>query len=278
MTWQSSRRNGCASKPSRAAAIFYIMAAPIGADFSLPRAVAAEHVAGNGANAFTPEQRAAFGQLVKEYLLSNPEVLIAAQSVLEARHEKIQTDRFKTLIRENAKSIYRNPNDAAAGDPNGDITIVEFSDYNCPYCRRGLPQVQDLIKNDKRIRLVFNELPILSKGSDETARGALAAKRQGKHWEFHQAMLAIKGQADEATSLKVAERLGLDVAKFKSDAASKDVDIEIEEMKALARKIGINGTPHYLVGDKSISGAPQDLSKQLNALIAEFRKTGCDIC
>src|SRR5690606_2919987 len=125
---------------------------------------------------------------------------------------------------------YRNPNSSVAGDPNGDITVVEFFDFNCGYCRRGLPEVQKLIASDAKVRVVFKELPILSKGSEEAAKVALAAKRQGKYWEFHQAMLSSKGQANEASSLKVAESLGLDMAKLKADMASDAVSQELEDM------------------------------------------------
>ena len=128
------------------------------------------------------------------------------------------------------------------------------------------------------MRVVFKELPILSKGSEEAAKVALAAKRQGKYWEFHQAMLSSKGQANEASALKIAESLGLDMEKIKTDMASDEVKNELGDMKALAKKMGVNGTPHFLVGDKSIPGAPEDLHDQLEKLVTEFRKNGCSAC
>ncbi len=228
--------------------------------------------------AFSDDQKKAIGDIVKDYLLQNPEVLIDVQAALESKLEKEQGEKLKSFMAENAKDIYRNADSPVAGDPNGDITVVEFFDYNCGYCKRGLTEIQKLIQSDKKVRLVFVELPILSKGSDEAARAALAAKRQGKYWEFHQAILTSKGQANEAVSLKVAEALGLDMAKFKVDMAGDDVKAELEKMKALAKKMGINGTPHFLVGDKSIPGAPEDLHDQLQTLVSEFRKTGCTTC
>jgi protein-disulfide isomerase len=231
-----------------------------------------------GSPAFSDEQKKVIGEIVKDYLMKNPDVLVDVQAALEAKLEKEQSEKLKTFMSENAKDIYRNPESPVAGDPNGDITVVEFFDYNCGYCKRGLPEVQKLIQGDKKVRFVFKELPILSKGSEEAARAALAAKRQGKYWEFHQAMLGGKGQANEASSVKAAEALGLDMAKFKSDMASDGVKEELEKMKALAKKMGINGTPHFLVGDKSIPGAPEDLHSQLESLVTEFRKTGCSAC
>lgn len=228
--------------------------------------------------AFSDEQKKAIGDIVKDYLMKNPEVLVDVQAALEAKLEKEQSEKLKTFMSENAKDIYRNPDSPVAGDPNGDITVVEFFDYNCGYCKRGLTEVQKLINSDKKVRFVFKELPILSKGSEETARAALAAKRQGKYWEFHQAMLSVKGQANEAASLKAAEALALDMTKFKADMAGDAVKDELEQMKALAKKMGINGTPHFLVGDKSIPGAPEDLHVQLEGLVADFRKSGCGYC
>lgn len=232
----------------------------------------------SAADAFSDEQKAQIGEIVKDYLIKNPEVIIEIQAALEAKMEKEQADKLKSFMSENAKTIYRNPNSSVAGNPDGDITVVEFFDYNCGYCKRGMPELQKLIENDKRVRVVFKELPILSKGSEEAARAALAAKRQGKYWEFHQAMMSNKGQANEASSLKAAEGLGLDMAKLKADMKGAEVTDELEQMKALAKKMGISGTPHFLVGDKSIPGAPEDLHSQLESLVADFRKNGCSYC
>lgn len=231
-----------------------------------------------GGSAFSDEQKKALGEIIKDYLVKNPEVMIEVQNALDEKVEKLQSAKLKTFMAENGKSIYRSPNSSVAGDPEGDITVVEFFDFNCGYCKRGLPEVQKLIENDKKVRVVFKELPILSKGSEEAAKAALAAKRQGKYWEFHQAMLGSKGQANEATALKVAGSLGLDIGKLKTDMASDAVKTELDDMKALASKMGINGTPHFLVGDKSIPGAPEDLHDQLEKLVTEFRKDGCPAC
>jgi protein-disulfide isomerase len=231
-----------------------------------------------GGSVFTDEQKKALGEIIKDYLVKNPEVMIEVQNALDEKVEKQQNAKLKTFMAENGKAIYRSPNSSVAGDPDGDITVVEFFDFNCGYCKRGLPEVQKLIHDDKKVRFVFKELPILSKGSEEAAKVALAAKRQGKYWEFHQAMLGSKGQANEASALKVAESLGLDMAKIKTDMASDEVKHELNDMKALASKIGVNGTPHFLVGDKSIPGAPEDLHDQLEKLVTEFRKDGCASC
>jgi protein-disulfide isomerase len=231
-----------------------------------------------GGNVFTDEQKKALGEIIKDYLIKNPEVMIDVQNALDEKSQKDQDAKLKAFMADNAKSIYRAPNSSVAGNPDGDVTVVEFFDFNCGYCKRGFPEVQRLIHDDKKIRFVFKELPILAKGSEEAAKVALAAKRQGKYWEFHQAMLGSKGQANEATALKVAESLGLDMNKIKTDMASDDVKNELLDDLKLAKTLGVNGTPHFLVGDKAIPGAPDDLHDQLEALVTEFRKNGCSTC
>lgn len=231
-----------------------------------------------GGATFSDEQKKALGEIIKDYLIKNPEIMVDVQTALDEKMQKDQDAKLKSFMAENAKSIFRSPGSSIAGDANGDITVVEFFDYNCGYCKRGLPEVQKLLQDDKKVRFVFKELPILSKGSEEAARIALAVKRQGKYWEFHQAMLGAKGHADEASALKIAASLGVDMAKVKADMASDDVKNELRDDVLLAKKMGINGTPHFLVGDKSIPGAPEDLHDQLEALVTGFRKEGCPIC
>jgi protein-disulfide isomerase len=125
----------------------------------------------------------------------------------------------------------------------------------------------------------MKEFPILSKGSEETAKVALAAKMQGKYWEFHRAMLETQGQANEASALKVAEKVGLNIAKLKVDLASAEVNKEIDDTRKLAQKLGIQGTPHFLVGDRPIGGAPEGLTQMLVDAASEIRKSGgCKVC
>lgn len=244
-----------------------------------PEGVRAEPVAPTaGGSAFTDEQKKALGEIIKDYLVKNPEIMFEVQNALDEKTQKEQDAKLKAFMAENAKSIYRSPGSAVAGNPDGDITVVEFFDFNCGYCKRGLPEVQKLIQDDKNVRVVFKELPILSKGSEEAAKVALAAKRQGKYWEFHQALLGSKGQANEASALKVAESLGLDMNKIKADMASDDVKNELLAEMKLAKTMGVNGTPHFLVGNKSIAGAPDDLHEQLEALVTDFRKNKCTTC
>lgn len=227
---------------------------------------------------FDDNQKRGIEQVVKDYLLSHPEVLIEVQSSLELKMAREEAERTKKLVAENAKELYRHPDAPVAGNPDGDITIVEFFDYNCGYCKRGFQNVLQLIETDPNVRVVFKELPILSKDSEEAAKIALAARAQGKYWEMHRALIESKGRVTEAFALDQAKKLGLDVAKLKVDKDGEPVKAELARVEALARKMNINGTPHFLVGNEGIGGAPEDLLELLTSKVAQLRKEGCAYC
>lgn len=227
---------------------------------------------------FTDKQKQGIGQIVKDYLIANPEIFLDIQTALEAKMEKAQAEQLKAVIASNAAEIFREPNASLAGNADGDITVVEWFDYNCGFCKRGLSEVVKLVERDPKVRVVFKELPILSKGSEEAAKIALAAKRQGKYWEIHRALLSARGQANEASALKIAEQHGLDMDKLKKDMASPEVQAELDHSELLAKKMGINGTPHFVIGDRSIPGAPENLFEQIESHVSELRKNGCSYC
>ena len=230
------------------------------------------------ATKLSPDQKKEIEQIVKSYLVANPEIFVDIQNALQEKVEKEQTEKLKVAVSQNAAEIYRAPAASIGGNPNGDITVVEFFDYNCGYCKRGLHDVIKLVETDPKVRVVFKELPILSKGSEEASRVALAAQRQGKYWELHKAMLGAKGQMNETAALQIAEKLGLDMTKLKADMASPEVKAEVDKSEALAKKMGVNGTPHFLIGDRAIAGAPEDLYDQLERNVTELRKQGCSYC
>jgi protein-disulfide isomerase len=223
-------------------------------------------------------QRKEVHGLIKEFLVSNPEILIEVQNALETKMDKLQNERVAAAIKGNAKEIFRPAASPVIGNAKGDVTVLEFFDYNCGYCKRAFGDVARLVEQDSQVKLIMKELPILSKGSEETAKVALAAKMQGKYWEFHRAMIEAPGQAGEASALRVAEKLNLDMAKLKKDMASAVVKKEIDDTRALAQKLGIQGTPHFFVGDRIIPGAPENLYEQMSKLVAEVRKEGCGVC
>ena len=204
--------------------------------------------------------------------------MLEVNNVLEAKMDKIQSERMAVAVKENADELFRPTGSPIAGNAKGDVTMIEFFDYNCGYCKKAFVDVAQAIDKDKQVKLVLKEFPILSKGSEEAARVALAAKMQGKYWEFHRAMLETQGQANEASALKVAEKLGLDMTKLKKDMASAEVKKEIDDTRKLATKMGIQGTPHFIVGDRIIPGAPENLAELLGKNVADVRKEGCKVC
>ncbi len=228
---------------------------------------------------FSPDQRKAIEAIIKDYLVANPEVFLEVQSALEARMEEIQAKRLQAAIAAQAEEIYRSPGAPVAGNPKGDVTIVEFFDYNCGYCKRAFSDIAKLVEQDAKVKLVLKELPILSKGSEEAARVALAAKAQGKYWDVHRALLTLRGQANEQTALAAAEKAGADMTKLKADMKSEAVTQEIARVRELAQSMGIQGTPHFLVADRAIAGAPQNLLETMSQHIADVRKEGgCKVC
>lgn len=227
---------------------------------------------------FSAEQRTAIESIVKDYLIKNPEILLEVQSALELKVAQQEAEKTKTLVAEHAKEIYHAPTSPVAGNPKGDITVVEFFDYNCGYCRRGFSEVAKLVEQDKNVRVVFAELPILGDDSVRAAHVALAAKEQGKYWEVHSGLLSSSGKVNEAIALKVAEKVGLDMEKLKADMKSPAVQAELDRVKGLADKLAINGTPHFLVGDKAVPGAPDNLFDVIESHVADLRKSGCAYC
>jgi protein-disulfide isomerase len=224
------------------------------------------------------DQRQQIEAIIKDYLTNNPEILLEMQNALEAKMDKLQAERTAAVIKGNAPEIFRPAFSPVVGNAKGDVPIIEFFDYNCGYCKRAFVDVAKLIDKEKQVRFILKELPILSKGSEEASRVALAVKMQGKYWEFHRAMLESSGQANEASALRTAEKVGVDMAKLKKDMASAEVKKEIEDTRALAAKLGIQGTPHFMVGDRIIPGAPENLLERMTKLVAEVRQEGCKVC
>jgi protein-disulfide isomerase len=214
-------------------------------------------------------------QTVRDFLIKNPQILVEMASELDKRQATEQEAQQKKAISDNADAIFRSPVSHVVGNPNGDVSVVEFFDYNCPYCRRALPDVVKLVNDDGKVRLVLKELPILSDDSVAAAKLALASNKQGKYFEMHQKLLSKPGKADKEKALRIAKELGLDVDQLQKDAEDPDIKKALDEAKVLAQKLSLQGTPLFLIGDRRIPGAPDDLFDQLNAKIAEVRQKGC---
>ena len=232
-----------------------------------------------GATEFTPAQKSEIEAIIKGYLVQKPEVLREAIGVLEAREKAAEAKAREAVINDSSGLIYSGANQAVIGNPNGKITLVEFFDYNCGYCKRALPDLARLMKENPDLRVVLRDFPILSPGSVEAAKVANAARLQfqgEKFWEFHQKLLGSHSPAGKAEALAAAKELGADMEKLEKDAASPSVTAGIEESENLAKSLQITGTPSYVVGGEVVVGAVG--FDALRAEVENVKKCGKAIC
>ena len=213
--------------------------------------------------------------VMRDYLVSNPEILVDMSQELDKRQQAAADEMQKQGIGDNAEKIFRSNYAYVGGNPEGDVTVVEFFDYNCGYCKQALPDVVKLTEQDDTVRVVFKELPIFGEDSESAARAALAAKEQGKYFEMHQRLFNDPGKANKAKAMDIAKDMDLDMEQFEKDMQSDKVTAALDENLKIAQSIGLQGTPLYLVGDEMIAGAPDDLFEQLEANVAKIRKEGC---
>jgi protein-disulfide isomerase len=208
-------------------------------------------------------------RIVKNYLLENPEVIFEAVRRMETKENDQRMSRMKEGAKKHAADLFNRPDAIVAGNPNGDVTIVEFFDYKCGYCRKIVPELSQLIKQDGNIRLVMKEFPILSRDSEMAARAAIASVKQGKYWDFHIALMS----ADEITQesvMAIAKGVGIDTVKLAADMAAPSSSDVISRNHELAQKLGIEATPTFYIGDTPYAGA-LPLS-ELKAAVAAARK------
>jgi protein-disulfide isomerase len=215
--------------------------------------------------------------IVRDYLTKHPEILVDMTNELDKRQAAEQATQQSKAIGDNADKIFRSPVTFVAGNPNGDVSVVEFFDYNCGFCRKALPDVVKLVNNDNKVRLVLKELPIFGEDSEDAAKAALAAHKQGKYFEMHQKLFTEPGKADKAKALAIAKELGLDVAQLEKDMQDPSIKQALDETKDLAQKLNLQGTPLYLIGDHVLPGAPEDLYEQLTKNVTEVREKGCKV-
>jgi len=204
-------------------------------------------------------------QLALEAILENPQIIMQAVAILEQRERERAASGANTV----RLQLEQDPNSPNLGNPDGDVTVIEFFDYNCPYCRKAGQTVQELLASDANVRVIYREWPILGEDSVFASRAALAARAQGKYEEFHWALMNGEGRASEASILKLARHLDLDVEKLQADMTSPAVEAHIAQSSALARTLGFTGTPAFIVGDRT---APGMLSTdEITAMVAEAR-------
>lgn len=222
--------------------------------------------------------RAAIEGIVRSFLMENPEILLEVQQALEVKMTAEREERAKVAVTENAAKIFRAAGDPIYGNPDGDVTVVEFFDYNCGFCKRAIPHLTQLVEADKNVKIVFKEFPIFGEESEQAALAALASRKQGKYWEMHRALLERPGRANKQKALDIARSLNMDVTKLEADMELPEIRQVITDAQSLAQAMGIQGTPHFLVGPQTIPGAPEDLLQQILTRVADVRKVGCTVC
>lgn len=215
--------------------------------------------------------KATIEQIVREYILAHPEVLIEAITEMRRRQEQASADQARKAMLEQREQILNDPTTPVAGNPKGDVTIVEFFDYHCGYCKQVQPSMESLMKEDGKLRFVYKELPILAPESRIAATGALAAQRQGKYLAMHNALMSARGKLDKNRVLQIGKEVGLDVAKLEKDMALPEIGQTIDRNLKLAGELGINGTPSFLIGDELVPGAID--KDEIKKLIDKARKS-----
>ena len=212
----------------------------------------------------------AFDRRVHDYLLKNPEVIVEAMQSLQARRQAAAESEGQTALKAQAEQVFHDPTSPVGGNPAGDVTMVEFFDYNCPYCRKVESVVLETEAADPKLRIVYKEFPILGPGSVFAAKAALAANRQGRYVAFHKALMQVHGPANEASTLRVAQEVGLDITRLKADITDAAIKSVIDRNLQLAQTLRIEGTPGFIVGRQIIRGATDRAT--LRRLIEKARK------
>jgi protein-disulfide isomerase len=211
------------------------------------------------AQSFSPAQRGEIEKIIKDYLLAHPEVLQEVMAELEKKQQLAETEKARSAIKNHSDALFNSPRQVVLGNPQGDVTFVEFFDYNCGYCKRALNDMMELMNKDPKLRVVLKEFPVLGPGSVEAAQVAVAVRMQDKtgkkYLDFHQKLLGGRGQADKAKALAAAKEAGLDMARIEKDMKSDEVSRTLEESMKLAEALGLNGTPSYVIGNDVVIGA-----------------------
>ncbi len=227
----------------------------------------------------TADQKKQFETVIHDYLLKNPEVVQEALVELDRRQKDAENQARLKVTADKNSPLFVSSNHVVIGNPKGDVTLVEFFDYNCGYCKKGLLDLQKLVEQDKNLRVVLKDLPILSPGSVEASKVALALKSQvtpEKFWEFHVKLMATRGQIGEAQALASARDVGANIEQLAKDMKKPEISVAIDESRGLAETLNINGTPTYVVGSDLVVGAVG--MEELKGRVDSVRKCGKSSC
>lgn len=224
-------------------------------------------------SAMSDAERAAFGEQVREYILENPDLILEAIDLLEQQQQQAEAARDDVLVAEHLEELQNDGYSWVGGNPDGDITLVEFMDYRCGYCRRAAPEVEKLLESDGNIRLVIKEFPILGEASVLSSRFAVATKQVAgadAYKQVHDSLIAFGGEPNEVALRRLAEGLSLDADAIFAKMDSEEVTAELRQTRALAQKMAISGTPTFVLGNELLRGyLPAD---QMEIMVAEIRE------
>ena len=214
----------------------------------------------------------AIERIVRDYLIANPEVIEEAVQALQAKREAAEKNRAQAALSEHGDALRGHPMTPVSGNATGDVTVVEFFDYQCGYCKRSLASLVDLLSSDKNVRVVWKELPILGPVSRFAARAAMAANKQDKYFDFHVGVMSSQGRLSESKVMSIAADVGLNVDRLREDMKDPKIEAYLDETLQLANSLGIRGTPAFVIGDTLVPGAVDE--SRLKRLIAETRAGG----
>jgi protein-disulfide isomerase len=221
-------------------------------------------------DSFTPQQHKELEGIIHDYLVNHPDVMLDALQAAEDKMKSESKDKAAQALKSRRNEVLNDPDSPVAGNPQGDVTLVEFFDYRCPYCKQVEPAIESLLGEDRKLRFVYKEFPVLGPDSVTAARVALAARKQGKYDAFHRQMMALKGQINDSAIFGVASSVGLDVDRVKRDMAAPEIGRMLKNNLDLAEALDIKGTPGFVIGSEIVPGAI-DLAS-LKEMIAEARQ------
>lgn len=237
--------------------------------FLLPLILAGAAVCSTASNAdtqsFTPDQQTQIQKIVHDYLVNNPQVLVEVANALQSQQLAQQNEQAMKALPANAKELFYDPNSPVAGNPNGNITVVEFFDYQCPHCKNVTPEINKLVSSDNNVRVVFKQLPIFGSNSEFAARAALAANQQGKYLELHNALMNAQGALSHEAVLTIASNVGLDIQKLQNAMSSQAITQELKVNFKLANAFNFPGTPAFVIAKVPVGNAANNAQPPSNA-------------
>jgi len=231
------------------------------------------------ADEFTPDQKSQIGEIVKDYLVHNPDALRAALDALDKHDKEVEAQARESAVAEQGSLLFSSPHQADVGNPKGEATLVEFFDYNCHYCKGALPDMAKLLQGDPNLKLVLKDFPVLGPGSVEAAKVATAVRNHlhgDKFWQFHVKLLGSHGPVGKTEALAVAKEMGVDMDRLNKDMENPDVTAGLQEVMRMADALQINGTPTFVVGQEVVVGAVG--YDQLKEKIDSVHKCGHAVC